>query len=140
MSDKLIPRVGLGALIFNDDNQLLLGQRIASHGLSTWAPPGGHLEFGESFEEGIMREVLEETGLVIQKPLFVAVTNDYFEADKKHYISVFMKSSFPADQKVENCEPHKTSEWCWSDMDKLPESLFLPLRQVIDGFHYGSTL
>jgi len=57
------PRVGLGVLIFNERNQLLLGQRLNSHGADSWGPPGGHLEFGETFEEGAIKEVAEETGI-----------------------------------------------------------------------------
>ena len=63
--EKNKPRVGLGVLIFNSKNQILLGKRIGSHGESTWAPPGGHLEFGESFEACATREAFEETGLKI---------------------------------------------------------------------------
>ena len=66
------PLVGLGVLIFNEHNQILLGKRIASHGHSSWGPPGGHLEFGESFEECAAREIeeemLEEAGYKFLKP------------------------------------------------------------------------
>ena len=45
------PRVGVGTLIDNSLNQILLGMRIAGHGKNSFGPPGGHLEFGESFEQ-----------------------------------------------------------------------------------------
>ncbi|KAI2915344.1 hypothetical protein CBS147343_3044 [Aspergillus niger] len=57
------PRVGVGVFVINHKGQLVLGQRKSSHGAGTWALPGGHLEFNESFEDCAAREVLEETGL-----------------------------------------------------------------------------
>jgi len=83
-----IPRVGLGVLIFNQHGQILLGKRKQSHGSSSFGPPGGHLEFGESFEHCAIREVLEETGLNIVSPRFLAATNDLFELENKHYVSI----------------------------------------------------
>ena len=80
------PSVGLGVLIFNHKNEILLGKRINSHGDSTWGPPGGHLEFGESFEDCAIREVLEETGLKIHSPKFLAITNDIFHNEQKNYL------------------------------------------------------
>lgn len=62
------PAVGVGVLIFNDKKQMLLGKRKGSHGAGTWCNPGGHLEFGESFEQCAIREVEEETGLKIVDP------------------------------------------------------------------------
>ena len=55
-----------------------------------WAPPGGHIEFGESFEECAAREVFEETGLIIKNPSFYDMTNDVFEKEHKHYVTIFM--------------------------------------------------
>ena len=69
------PRVGIGVLIFKEQ-KILLGKRIMSHGSGTWSPPGGHLEFRESFEECAIREVNEETGLTIITPEFLAVFCD----------------------------------------------------------------
>ncbi|MCX4079572.1 NUDIX domain-containing protein [Rickettsia rhipicephali] len=47
-------RIGIGILIFNNRNEIC----ISSHGESSYAPVGGHLEFGETFEECAIREVL----------------------------------------------------------------------------------
>ena len=65
-------------------------KRRGSHGAETWAPPGGHLEFGESFENCAMREVLEETGLKINGLKIAAATNDIFTNENKHYATIFL--------------------------------------------------
>jgi ADP-ribose pyrophosphatase YjhB (NUDIX family)/RimJ/RimL family protein N-acetyltransferase len=137
MKEPASPRVGLGVLIFNAHNQILLGKRKNSHGASTWAPPGGHLEFEETFEECATREVLEETGLRIEELVFVAITNDTFKEDGKHYVSVFMRAELTTDQMIKNLEPHKNEEWRWFSLEDMPEPLFLPLAQLLDGKAYG---
>jgi ADP-ribose pyrophosphatase YjhB (NUDIX family) len=55
------PYVGMGILVTRGE-QVLLGQRRGSHGAGDYAAPGGHLEYGESFETAVRREVREETG------------------------------------------------------------------------------
>lgn len=105
-----LPKVGLGVLVFNFDNQILLGKRKNSHGASSWGPPGGHLEFGEGLGECAIREVLEETGLVIKKPKFLAITNDIFKEEGKHYVSIFMHAHLSDGQIVQNLEPHKVED------------------------------
>lgn len=124
------PRVGVGVLIFNG-TKMLLGKRIKSHGTETWSAPGGHLEFGESFEDCAVREVKEETGLAISTPEFLAVTNDIFKEDDKHYVTIFMVAHYPEDQTVKNLEPEKTAAWEWFDIHSLPDKLFLPLKNLI---------
>jgi ADP-ribose pyrophosphatase YjhB (NUDIX family) len=54
-----------------DDRVLLFRfqfRRGPLEGLVFWALPGGALESGESFEEGALRELAEETGLVVDHP------------------------------------------------------------------------
>ena len=65
MTDGKTVKVGLGLYILNDRGQVLLGLRKAKHGEGTWCPPGGHMEYGESFEEGAVREAFEETGIAL---------------------------------------------------------------------------
>jgi 8-oxo-dGTP diphosphatase len=44
---------------------LLLVQNRRRNGRSDWSPPGGVIDAGESVLEGLAREVVEETGLVV---------------------------------------------------------------------------
>ena len=73
-------RVGIAVFVFKD-GKFLMAQRHGAHGPGTWSVPGGHLEFGESFEETARREVKEETALEITNIRFGAVTNELWAVD-----------------------------------------------------------
>lgn len=60
----LIPCVG--GVVINADGLLLVVQRRNEPARGLWSLPGGRMEPGESAEQAVAREVLEETGLVIQ--------------------------------------------------------------------------
>ncbi len=80
-------RVGVGVVVQDPNNphQLFAGVRKGSHGSGLLALPGGHLELMESWEECAMREVEEETGLILDKEhvSFLHVTNDPMPSEQK---------------------------------------------------------
>jgi len=66
--------IGVGAIIEDEAGRILLVKHIEKRGgfwQGRWICPGGELELGETIEEGIKREVMEETQLEIEmvKPL-----------------------------------------------------------------------
>jgi ADP-ribose pyrophosphatase YjhB (NUDIX family) len=126
----LYPRVGVGVILTNDKGQVLLGKRKGSHA-PYWSIPGGHLELGESFEAAAIREVAEETGLAIQGPEVVAVTNNLetWRESGLHYISVTLHAR--ADGEPQLLEPEKCEGWVWRDPRELPEPHFDASRQSI---------
>eukprot|EP00268_Persea_americana_P029035 TRINITY_DN2810_c0_g2_i6.p1 TRINITY_DN2810_c0_g2~~TRINITY_DN2810_c0_g2_i6.p1 ORF type:complete len:198 (+),score=40.87 TRINITY_DN2810_c0_g2_i6:124-717(+) len=109
------PRVGVAVFVVKGKS-VLLGKRLShSNACSTtsFALPGGHLEFGESFEECGVREVKEETGLDIENVEFLTVTNNVFLDDPKpsHYVVIFMRVvPLGSTQARQNLEPGMV--WC----------------------------
>ncbi|BBL90510.1 NUDIX domain-containing protein [Vibrio rotiferianus] len=122
-------RVGVAAIILRD-GAILLGERIGSHGANTWATPGGHLELGESIEECAKREVLEETGLVVDSIEKLTFTNDIFEKEDKHYVTLFVIAACDSGE-PQVTEPDKCKQWQWFELNNLPEPLFLPLGNLL---------
>lgn len=62
MPDTPKHSVSVAGVVVDDQDRVLLIQRRDN---GKWEPPGGVLELNETFEEGVQREVLEETGVHI---------------------------------------------------------------------------
>ena len=123
------PKVGIGVIVVKD-GKILLGKRKNSHGDGAWSFPGGHLEFGESWEECAKRETTEETGINIKNIRFGTVTNDIFQTEEKHYITIFMLSDYDFGE-VQIMEPEKCEKWDWFSWNQLPQPLFVPIQNVL---------
>jgi len=54
--------VSVAGVVINDRNEVLVIKRRDN---GQWEPPGGILELDETFEQGVQREVLEETGVSV---------------------------------------------------------------------------
>src|SRR5512132_3683825 len=83
------PQVGTAMIITRDDKVLLM-KRKGTHGKGTWSTPGGHLDFGEPLEQCAAREAKEEVGVQVTDIRFRCVTNDIFESQGRHYITIWM--------------------------------------------------
>jgi ADP-ribose pyrophosphatase YjhB (NUDIX family) len=59
------PLVGVGAVIVHE-GRVLLVQRGREPLKGRWSLPGGMVELGESLQAGVIREVEEETGLLVE--------------------------------------------------------------------------
>jgi 8-oxo-dGTP diphosphatase len=123
------PAIGVAVIVMKN-GKVLLGKRINSHGSGTWAFPGGHLEFNESIEDCAKREVFEETGLSIKSIQRVAYTNDIFEEEKKHYVTLFVVSEYDFGE-LQIKEPDKCERWDWFNWNEFPEPLFLSLKNLL---------
>lgn len=123
------PKVGLAVLV-KKDGKVLFGKRKNAHGEGDWCCPGGHLEFNESWEDCARRETMEETGITIKNIHFATATNDLFEKEGKHYITIYMVADYDAGE-VQIMEPEKCAEWRWVSWDDLPEPLFVPTKNLL---------
>ena len=129
MNPENRPYIGVAVIVVRD-GRVLLGKRRNAHGAGTWQFPGGHLEYGESIEACARRELFEETGLSILNLRLGPFTNDIFENEKKHYVTLFVV----ADQTTGEArlkEPDKCECWDWYRWSEMPQPHFLPIANLL---------
>lgn len=131
------PRVGVGVILENASGEILVGKRKGSHA-PYWSIAGGHLELGETFESAAIREVEEETGLCINRPRVVAITNNLetWQESGLHYVSVILHTRVTGEPRL--CEPEKCEGWYWVSPHALPEPHFDASRQGIAAWLAGA--
>ena len=115
------------ATVVTWNQQVLVGRRFNTTGKVEWQLPGGWLEPGESPVAAARREVLEETGLQLQNPSFVGVTNNIFSS-QNHSISLYFEAECIDEGRLIVAEPDKCCSWAWKDWAEINENLFLPLQ------------
>jgi 8-oxo-dGTP diphosphatase len=135
MSDKeKRPHACVGVMIWKD-NKILLGKRKGSHGNGEYSLPGGHIEFGESFEECVKRETKEEAGVDIKNIKFISVAN-IFKHENRQDVQIDFTADW--DSGDERTDPNeKIGEWGWYSLDDLPSPLFYPSIVIIDSYKTG---
>src|SRR6201984_527692 len=74
------PMVGVGGVVFRDSRALLI-RRGSEPLLGEWSIPGGLLEVGETLEQGVARELAEETGLEVRVLELIEVFERVYEGD-----------------------------------------------------------
>lgn len=120
--------------IITSNSKILLGMKKKGFGEGKWNGFGGKVEAGESFEECARREVLEETGLILNSiekcgVIYFSFQNEVGELE----VHLFRSESFIGD-------PVETEEMIpsWFHKDEIPYEMMwiddpLWLPQVLAG-------
>lgn len=90
------------------DKILLINHSGLNESNCFWAPPGGGMEFGESAEDCLKREFIEETGLIINVNKFLFV-HEYLNAPL-HAIELFFEVSSPTTNIITGSDPEFSAE------------------------------
>ena len=132
------PRVGVGGVILDDQNRVLLQLRKKSPEAGFWSLPGGRIEFMERVEDALVREFKEELGVDITIERLLCVTNHILPEENVHWVSpayqVRIVSGKPSNQ-----EPMSTTTIEWFFLSELPENLTTTARSAISAYlesHY----
>jgi len=133
------PWVSAHVIIFDQNKEkILLTKRAAPPKRHYWFPPGGAIDVGETVEEGVIRETLEETTIRITNLRFVdyidAITRDEKKEIRFHFV-VFM---FVADYLkgiVEAKDDALDAKWVSTEdviagEIPVPDQLIVILKQV----------
>jgi ADP-ribose pyrophosphatase YjhB (NUDIX family) len=96
---------------------LLIERENAPYG---WALPGGFVDYGESTENAVARELLEETNLVALSTELVCVASDPDRDPRQHVVSVV----YLVDAEGIPVAADDAKEFGWFKLDNLPELAF----------------
>jgi len=138
-----IDYVGLSVTFFCHDGKgnYLLNKRSVNcrdeHG--RWDPGGGRIEFGDTAEQTLVKEITEEYCTDILKHSFLGYRDVFREQEGKptHWLTLDFRVHIDR-TKVKNGEPHKFEELKWFRMDNLPTPLHSHFHIALE--KYGDKL
>jgi 8-oxo-dGTP pyrophosphatase MutT (NUDIX family) len=140
-NDKNLPRLAVRALIINPEGKVLLIQgRDSTNPTNTWwFTPGGGIEIGETPDQALIREVLEETGLIIENPVplgreriskFRFEDTEYFQ--KESFYLVRLRTLDTVSQSLTEIEKRTFLAQKWWSLEELSASsaIFYPTNLI----------
>ncbi len=128
-------------LVLVKDGQVLLHQRANTNYYDGYySLVAGHLEGGETAEQCVVREALEEAGITLDLKDLKVEHVLHFLTPTHEYIDIFVTAS-KWQGEIRNMEPEKCGELRWTPLDNLPDNLVPEVRQALDriskGEHYS---
>lgn len=126
-----IPRVGVGAVILSEDHQsILLVKRKKAPEAGYWSLPGGKVDYMETIETAIIREIKEELNVDIIIEKLLCVTDHILPEEKAHWVAPTFLTSIEKGQLINN-EPHALADVKWFNLNSLPEKLTLTTKNAL---------
>ena len=126
------PIVGVGAVVI-DGSMVLLVRRGQPPLKGEWSLPGGALELGETLRAGVVREVLEETGMVVVPGSIVEVLDRITYDEQRvryHYVLIDFVCHVTGGSLMSGSD---ADDSCWVEHSELEKYNLAPITlQVIE--------
>lgn len=129
--------ITVDAVIFKDLNstaKVLLIKRKGEPFKDSWALPGGFLENTENLNEGAKRELLEETGLEIERLEQLKAYGDLNRDPRGRTISIAFIGALKNEVKIKAGDDAKEAKWF--NLDSLPDLAFDHFQIIKDAKNY----
>jgi len=124
------PKVGVGAIILDKANKILLVLRKKAPKAGSWSLPGGKVDYMETIENAIIREIKEELGVDIEITHLVCVTNHILHSEDVHYVAPTFAVHI-TNGEVENRDPHALEKVQWFSINEIPENITMTTEYAL---------
>ena len=125
--------VGCGAFIINEKGELLLQQRNKEPEKGFWSIPGGKVEWMETFENAVKREIKEECDIEIEVEKLLGICDHIVKKDNQHWVSPsFLCKITKGEPKI--MEPTKHSDLKWFDLNMLPQNITITTQHELNSY------
>jgi len=130
---EAIPRVGVGVLLVDTQNRVLLTLRKRAPEAGCWSILGGRVDFLERLEQCAVREAMEEAGVEVELIRLLCVTDHVLPDEEQHWVAPAYLGRI-INGEARNCEPDKAREVRWFDVSSIPENLTMTARNAIKAY------
>ena len=120
---QILPAIAVA--IFNSRGEILLQRRKDT---GNWCVPSGHVEFGETVEDAVLREIWEETGRRATIKRFIGIYSSpasqlyQYPNRSVHYITSYFEAALIGEIE-ENFQNEETLQLCYFKRNGLPKNI-----------------
>lgn len=124
---------GVGAVILNENNEILFLKRgkKAKNEVGKWKLPGGTIEWGETMEQTLIREMKEEVGVEVEIEDHLFTYDDFIPDEGQHWIAIFFVCRIKKET-VKNMEPGKIDGIEWFGIHEIPENVAIGTEEMVE--------
>ena len=124
------PLICTDGVILNKGKVLLVKRSIKPF-KGFWTIPGGHIDFGETSQESLIREIKEETNIDVEIVKLIKIYDNPKRDPWGHIISIaYLCKPLSSDAIFIENEEVESLYWC--DINKLPENIGFDHRTMIN--------
>lgn len=137
-SDYNFPEIVVGAFIFNKKGELMLVRSPKWD--NKLVPCGGHVDFNESYEDAVIREVKEETDLDVTNPEVITAIDmincDDFHKGNRHMVSLQCRVELVDESQEPKMDGVEAKEYLWLKPEEFlkRDDLASNVRGTLEGY------
>lgn len=121
-------RQSIEAWIYHPEDGEILLLKVEAEKVSFWQPITGRIESGESPEEACLREIKEETGLILACSNLTGLGNFTVKIDENLTIHKNLFLVLTEQKAIQISDEHVGAQWV--ALDKVSSQLYWPSNQA----------
>jgi len=124
------PLICSDGVILNEGKVLLTKRKIKPF-IGYWTIPGGHIDFGESSQDSLIREIKEETNIDVKVVKLIKIYDNPKRDPWGHIISIAYLCE-PVNTVATFKENDEVESLYWCDINELPDNIGFDHRTIIE--------